>query len=123
VSASIHLSLGQVAAALSLVALAAAISFWRKADLERDIGIATVRSFVQLTLIGYAIKLIFEADTLWLVFALLAVMVVFGALTARSRAKRVPNCFLPLLVALPVGGATTLRLVLALRVFEATARY
>ena len=87
-STSIHVSLGQVAASLALVALAAAISFWQQADLERDIGIATVRSFVQLTAIGYAIKLIFEADTLWLVFALLAVMVVFGALTARSRARR-----------------------------------
>ena len=41
---SIHVSLGQVAASLALVALAAAISFWRKADLERDIVIATVRS-------------------------------------------------------------------------------
>src|SRR5262249_61483785 len=102
VSASIHLSLGQVAAALSLVALAAAISFWRKADLERDIGIATVRSIVQLTLIGYAIKLIFEADTLWLVFALLAVMVLFGALTARGRARRVPGSFLRPLVGLGV---------------------
>ena len=35
---SIHVSLGQVAASLVLVALAAAISFWRQADLERDIG-------------------------------------------------------------------------------------
>ena len=122
-STSIHLSLGQVAAALSLVALAAAISFWRKADLERDIGIATVRSFVQLTLIGYAIKVIFEADTLWLVFALLTVMVVFGALTARSRARRVPGAFWPLLIALAVAGTTTLGLVVALGVFEATARY
>lgn len=120
---SIHLSLGQVAAALSLVALAAAVSFWRRADLERDIGIATLRSFVQLTLIGYAIKLIFEADTLWLVFALLAAMVVFGALTARARAKRVPDAFWPLLAALAVAGATTLGLVVALGVFEATARY
>ena len=93
----------QVAASLALVALAAAISFWQKADLERDIGIATVRSFVQLTAIGYAIKLIFEADTLWLVFGLLAVMVVFGALTARSRAKKVPGAFWPLLIALAVG--------------------
>ncbi len=122
-STSIQLSLGQVAAALSLVALAAAISLWRKTDLERDIGIATLRSFVQLTLIGYAIKLIFEVDSLWLVFALLAVMVVFGALTARSRAKRVPGAFWPLLVALAVAGATTLGLVVALGVFEATARY
>ncbi len=122
-STSIHVTPGEVAASLALVALAAAISFWRRADLERDIGIATVRSFVQLTLIGYAIKLIFEADTLWLVFALLAVMVLFGALTARSRAKLVPNAFWPLLIALAVAGASTLGLVVALGVFEATARY
>ena len=39
-STSIHVSAGQVAATLALVALAAAISYWQKADLERDIGIA-----------------------------------------------------------------------------------
>jgi len=122
-STSIHVSAGQVAATLALVALAAAVSFWRKADLERDIGIAALRSFIQLTAIGYVIKLIFEADTLALVFALLAVMVVFGALTARSRAKKVPGAFWPLLVALAVAGASTLGLVVALGVFEATARY
>ncbi len=122
-STSIHVSLGQVAASLALVALAAAVSFWRKADLERDIGIATLRSFVQLTAIGYAITLIFEADTLWLVLALLVVMVVFGALTARSRAKKVPGAFWPLLIALATAGAMTLGLLVALGVFEATARY
>jgi putative ABC transport system permease protein len=123
VSTSIHVSVGQVAATLALVALAAAVSFWRKADLERDIGIAALRSFIQLTAIGYVIKLIFEADTLWLVFALLTVMVVFGALTARGRAKKVPGAFWPLLIALAIAGATTLGLVVALGVFEATARY
>jgi UDP-glucose/iron transport system permease protein len=123
VSTSIHVSVGQVAATLALVALAAAISFWRKADLERDIGIATLRSFLQLTAIGYVIELIFEADSLALVFALLATMVLFGALTARSRAKKVPGAFWPLLVALAVAGASTLGLVVALGVFEATARY
>lgn len=120
---SIHVSAGQVAATLALVALAAAISFWQKADLERDIGIAALRSFIQLTAIGYVIKLIFEADTIWLVFVLLAVMVTFGALTARSRAKKVPDAFWPLLIALATAGATTLGLVVALGVFEPTARY
>jgi putative ABC transport system permease protein len=120
---SIHVSLGQVAATLALVALAAAISFWRRTDLERDIAIATVRSFVQLTAIGYAIKLIFEADTIWLVLALLSVMVLFGAFTARSRAKRVPGAFWPLLIALAAAGTTTLGLVVALGIFEATPRY
>jgi ABC-type iron transport system FetAB permease component len=46
VTTSIHVSAGQVAATLALVALAAAISFWQKADLERDIGIAALRSFI-----------------------------------------------------------------------------
>jgi putative ABC transport system permease protein len=122
-STSIHVSLGQVAAALALVALAAAISFWRRADLEGDIAIATVRSFVQLTAIGYAIELIFEADTIWLVLGLLSAMVLFGAFTARSRAKRVPGAFWPLLIALAAAGATTLGLVVALGIFEATPRY
>jgi putative ABC transport system permease protein len=122
-STSIHVDLWQVGASLALVAVAAAISRWWKADLERDIGIAAVRSLIQLTAIGYAIKLIFEADTIWLVFVLLAVMVLFGALTARSRARKVPGAFWPLLVALAVAGASTLGLVVALGIFEATARY
>ncbi len=120
---SIHVTTGEVAASLALVVLAAAISRWRGADLEGDIAIAAIRSFVQLTAIGYAIKLIFKADTIWLVLALLAVMVVFGALTARQRAKKVPGAFWPLLIGLAIAGASTLGLVVALGVFEATPRY
>jgi putative ABC transport system permease protein len=123
VTPSIQVSLGQVAAALALVALAAAISFWRRADLERDIVLATVRSFVQLTAIGYAIKLIFEADSFWLVLALLVVMILFGTFTARSRAGKVPGSFWPLLIALSVAAATTLGLVVALGIFDPTPRY
>jgi putative ABC transport system permease protein len=123
VSAGIDVSVGEVAAAIALAALAAALSFWRGADLERDIGIAVVRSVIQLTAIGYVINLIFDQDELVFVFALLAVMVGFGALTARARAKRVPGALVPLLIALAVAGATTLGLVVALGIFEPEARY
>jgi putative ABC transport system permease protein len=122
-AAGVHISLGQVAATLALVAVAVAISFWQRVELERDIGVAVARSFVQLTAIGYVIKLVFDQDNLLFVGALLSVMVLFGALTARSRAKRVPNAFWPLLIALALAGATTLGLVLALGVFDPTARY
>ena len=121
--AAIHISPGQVAATLALVAVAVAVSIWQRADLERDIGIAVVRSFIQLTAIGYVIKFIFEQNGLGFVFALLAVMVLFGAFTARSRARRVPHAFWPLLIALAVAGASTLGLVLALGVFKPEARY
>src|SRR5262249_23193117 len=65
----------------------------------------------------------FDQDNLVFVLALIAAMVVFGAFTAQSRARRVPNAFWPLLIALALAGTTTLALVVALGVFPATPRY
>ena len=122
-TAAIHLSVWQVAASLALVGVAVLVSFWQRAGLEGDIAVATIRSFIQLTAIGYVIKFIFNQNNLAFVIALLAVMVVFGALTARRRARRVPNAFWPLLLALALAGSTTLLLVVALGVFKPQARY
>jgi putative ABC transport system permease protein len=110
-------------ATLALVALAAAVSLWRRAELESDLGIAVLRSFLQLTALGYVIQAIFDSDSLWLVAALLAVMVVFGSITARGRARAVPQALGPIVLALSVAGAVTLGLILALGVFDATPRY
>src|SRR3989440_480692 len=121
--AAIHLTLGQVAATLALVAVAALVSVWQRADLERDIAVATVRSFVQLTAIGYVIKLIFDQNRIVFVIVLIAAMVLFGAVTAQRRARHVPHAFWPLLIALALAGTTTLALVVALGVFKAQARY
>ena len=85
-----------MAASLALVAVAIAVSFWRRAELEEDIAVAVLRSFVQLTAVGYVIQAIFDSDSLWLVVALLAGMVVFGAWTARGRAKGVPGAIGPI---------------------------
>ena len=52
-----------------------AVSFWRRAELEQDIAVAVMRSFIQLTAVGYVIQAIFDSDSLWLVVALLAGMV------------------------------------------------
>jgi putative ABC transport system permease protein len=117
------ISLWQVAGTLVLVAIAIAASRWRHADVEEDIAIAVVRSFVQLTAVGYVIKAIFDSDSLWLVVALLAFMVVFGAWTARRRARAVPRAFVPLLIALAAAAAATLAIVLALGVFEPKPRF
>src|SRR5207244_13008936 len=82
-----------------------------------------VRSFIQLPAIGDVINFIFDQDSLWFVFALIAVMVLFGALQARARAKQVPNAFWPLLLALALAAAVTLGLVVALGVFKPQPRY
>jgi putative ABC transport system permease protein len=120
---TVSITLGEVAASLALIALAIAVSFWRRAELEQDIAVAVLRSFLQLTAVGYVIQAIFDADSLWLVVALLAGMVGFGAWTARGRAKGVPGATVPIVLALAVAAAVTLGLVLGLGVFEATPRY
>lgn len=122
-SAGIDITLGEVAASLALIAVAVAVSRWRRAELEGDIAIAVVRSALQLFAIGYVIQAIFDADSLVLVAGLILVMVVFGAFTARGRAKDVPNALGPLLIALALAGVSTLGLVVALGIFEATPRY
>jgi putative ABC transport system permease protein len=123
VTSSIDVSLAEVAGSLALVAIAIGVSLWRRTDLEQDIGIAVVRSFIQLTAIGFVIQVIFDEDSLLLVVALIAVMVVFGALTARHRARKVPGALVPLLIALGLAGAATLGLVVGLGVFEPEPRF
>jgi len=120
---SIHVTLTEVLAALGLVAVAVAVSVWQRVHLEGDIAIAVLRSFLQLTAIGYVIDIIFDRDELTLVIALVAAMALFGAVTARARAPQVPRAFWPLLIALTCAGTATLGLVVALGIFPATPRY
>ena len=122
-SATVDITLGEVGAALALVAIAAAVSLWRRAELESDLGIAVLRSFLQLSAVGYVIQAIFDSDSLWLVALLLAAMVAFGAATARSRAKAVPGALGPIVLALSLAAGITLGLILVLGVFEAEPRY
>lgn len=119
----IDITLGEVAASLVLVAVAAGVSVWRRAEVEADLGVAVLRSFVQLTAVGYVIQAIFDSDSLWLVALLLAVMVGFGSLTARSRAHGVPGALGAIVLALGAAALVTLGLVLALGVFDAEPRY
>ena len=120
---TVSISLGEVVATLALVAIAAAVSFWRRADLEQDLGLAVLRSFLQLTAVGYVIQAIFDSDSLWLVAGLLAAMVAFGSITARGRARAVPGALGPIVLALGTAAAVTIGLVLALGVFDAEPRY
>jgi putative ABC transport system permease protein len=120
---TVNITLAEVAASLALIVVAIAVSFWRRAELEQDIAVAVVRSFIQLTAIGYVIQAIFDSDSLWLVLALLAGMVGFGTWTAHGRAKAVPGATGPILLALSVAAAVTLGLVVALGVFKAEPRY
>jgi putative ABC transport system permease protein len=116
-------TIGSALLTLGLVAIAVGLSLYERLGLEREIGVAVVRSFVQLAAIGYVIDFVFGLESMVAVALLLTGMVLFAAWTSSGRARGVPGAFG--LVALAVGGAAvaTLGLLLALGVIPATARY
>ena len=114
--------LAQVLLALLLVAVAVGLSFWQRVGLEREIGVAVVRAFVQLTALGIAVQLIFDTGSAAWAVLLLAGMVLLGALTARNRAREVPGAFAILVLALGLSVAATVGLALSIGILDATPR-
>ena len=116
-------TVGSALLTLGLVAVAVALSLYERLDLEREIGIAVVRSFVQLAAIGYVIDFIFGLESIGAVALLLAGMVLFAAWTSARRARNVPRAFGVVALAVGVAAVATLGLLLALGVIPAAARY
>jgi putative ABC transport system permease protein len=114
--------LSRSVAALALVLLAAAISRWQRLDLEKDILTASVRAFVQLIAIGYALTLIFEIDSPLAILSLLTVMTLIAGYTSGKRGVGVPNSGRVALMSIGFGAALTLGLLVGLGVFEFTAQ-
>jgi putative ABC transport system permease protein len=118
----VDVGLAQVLLALLLAAVAVALSFWQRVGLEREIGVAVLRAFVQLTALGVAIQLIFDTGSPGWAVLLLGAMVVLGAVTARNRAREVPGAFAILVLALALSVAATVGLALAIGILDATPR-
>ena len=78
-------TVGSALLTLGLVAVAVALSLYEKLGLEKEIGVAVFRSFVQLAAIGYVIDFIFGLESIGAVALLLAGMVLFAAWTSASR--------------------------------------
>ncbi|MCW3061974.1 MAG: iron export ABC transporter permease subunit FetB [Capsulimonas sp.] len=83
-----HLSLLQILIATSLVVFSAIVSVFFGLKLEKQLGIAALRTIGQLFLVGYILKYVFTVHHPALVLLLIVIMVAFAAHASVSRAKR-----------------------------------
>lgn len=82
--------------ALGLMAIAVGLSAWQSLGLEWNLAIATVRTTVQLMVVGYLLAFVFEWRNPFAVLAVLGVMLSIAAIEARNRiGKKIPH-LLPL---------------------------
>ena len=112
---------GDVVLSLALVGIAIAVSAWQRVNLEKDMTVATVRSFVQLVAVGYILNYIFGGHG-WLTALALGVMVGTASITSATRARQVPGSWIIALAAIGVATAATLGVLAALRIVPTAAR-
>jgi len=80
----------ELALATGFVFLAGALSLWMGVKLERDLAVATVRTYLQLFALGFVLRWVFVNQTWPIVLALLGVMVIAAARVVLKRAGNAP---------------------------------
>ncbi len=112
----------QVLASLGLVLVAAAVSRWQSLDLEKDLAVSSLRAFVQLTAIGYALEFVFAANQPGLILLIVAVMTGLAGWTSGGRAQGIPQAKSLALLSIGFGSWLTLGSLVLLGIFPFTAQ-
>ncbi len=116
-------NIGELFLALILVGISIGISYYKKINLEKDLLIGTIRSFVQLIAIGYALELVFNLNKLWLILLVILIMVLVGGQTAGSRSKGSLKGFSISTFSIGIGAFFTLGLLLILGIITTDPKY
>jgi len=81
----------QLALSIILVIAAGAIAAGLRLGLLKPLLWGTVRTFVQLTFIGYVLKFVFTVNNLWLVFVMVVIMCFVAARASVGRTPHIPD--------------------------------
>lgn len=77
--------------AMLMVCVACAISAAMKTGVAKGLLWSTIRSFIQLMVMGYVIEAVIKANNAWLVMAVICVMLIAAAQITLSRASDIPS--------------------------------
>jgi putative ABC transport system permease protein len=107
-----------VLASVSLVLLAGFVTWRQRLGITRELLVAAARAFVQLVAVGALLLVVFERGGLLAAFAWLVVMTVIGGYVAGRRARGLPDATRVAGVAIAVGTASTMGVLLVLQVIS-----
>jgi len=107
-----------LALALGLVVIALLVSSRERLALEKDIVWSVVRAIVQLTIVGYVLKYIFDLSSGPITVLMVLFICVNAALNAKKRSRGIDRGFLISFVAIAAGTALTLIILVLSRAIE-----
>ncbi len=108
---------------LVLIGVSLIISRIRRYGLERDLLEGTIRTFVQLFVVGFVLNAIFRANHWYWTVLMLAVMVLVATQNASRRGRGVPGVFGWVGIAIACGISVTMALLLGLKIIQFSPRY
>ena len=104
----IELSWTQLSIGFLSLLIPAAILWWYKTGLNKQLAIATVRMTLQLLFVGYYLEYLFEFNNAWINLAWIIIMVIVADFATLDRSDLKPKWTL----LLPVFGATFIGIIL-----------
>jgi putative ABC transport system permease protein len=97
---------------LMLVLIALLISQKEKLGMSKEIIWSVCRAVIQLVIVGYVLKSIFDLNNDWLTLLMVLFICVNAALNARKRSRQIDNGFIISFVAITTGTTLTLTILL-----------
>jgi len=111
-----------VAASVVLVALAAAVAWWQRLRLSRELLVAALRAGVQLVVVGALLLVVFAHAGLPGAFGWIAIMVLVAGRVAGRRGRGLPHAIGSATAGVTAGSVITLGALLALGVLNTEPR-
>ncbi|MBD7966545.1 ABC transporter permease [Paenibacillus gallinarum] len=98
-------------------------SVWQKVGLEKEIAIGTIRSAIQLLLVGYVLQYIFNTKNPLLLLLIISIMILVASYNASKRAKGITGIVWRIFVSIALTELLMMALVLGLGIVEVSPRY
>ena len=117
------MSLFALSMTLIFIAFAVFISIWQKLGLEKDLFIGTVRSAVQLLLVGYVLQYVFHTDQPLFVILILLIMIAVATWNVSRRNKGLRGIGIRIGAALCATEVITVGLLLILKIIPFSSQY
>ncbi|MBO0992822.1 ABC transporter permease [Bacillus sp. SD088] len=112
-----------LAMTLAFVIIPLILSKAFKLGLEKDTLIATVRSIIQLLVVGYLLQFVFDSEHILYILLMIALMIVAAALNARKKGASIRGITWKLVVTFSFVELLTQGILLGLNITPPTAQY
>ncbi len=117
------MSIATLSFTLAFVALAVFLSLWLRLGLERDMIVATIRSTIQLLIVGYVLKVVFALQDPIFIVIMVTLMIAVATQNASKRGKGISKIWWRVAIAIGTTEIVTQGLLLGLLVVPPTPRY